>query len=108
MDPRDEKQPAAAASSDPLWRRKVVAEQRVAAALAAIQEAQGLISYAAQALSSVNGLCPAYLRVGRLYDRVHRTWYAVRDKAGVVKRRGKLTLDHDPDSYESGRMGREG
>ena len=86
---------------DPLAARKTAAEVRVQAALGAIQEAQALVERAAQALSSVNGLCPEYEKLGRLYDQVHRTWYVVRDKADVVNRRGKLTLDHEPDAHEA-------
>jgi hypothetical protein len=86
---------------DPLSDRRVAAELRVRAALRAIQEAQALINDATQALSSVNGLCAEYEKLGRLYDAVHRTWYVVRDKADVVKRRGRLTLDHEPDDFEA-------
>ncbi len=86
---------------DPLAARKAAAEVRVRTALAAIQEAQGLVDRAAQALSSVNGLCPEYEKLGRLYEAVHRTWYVVRDKADGVSRRGRLTLDHEPDEREA-------
>ena len=58
MDVRDEKEPAAALASDPLRRRKAVAEQRVKAALEAIQEAQGLISYAARRCRPSTGSAP--------------------------------------------------
>jgi len=86
---------------DPLAARKAAAEVRVRAALAAIQEAQGLVDRAAQALCSVNGLCPEYEKLGKLYDQVHRAWYVVRDKAAAVARRGKLTLDHEPNEREA-------
>jgi hypothetical protein len=95
-------------ATDPLAARKAAAEARVQSALDAIQEAQALIGYAAQALSSVNGICPVYLKVSRLHDQVHRAWYLVRDRADAVKRRGKLTLDRDPDSYEDRYASREG
>jgi hypothetical protein len=87
--------------NDPLAARKAAAELRVRAALAAIQEAQALVDRAAQALCSVNGLCPEYERLGKLYEAVHRVWYVVRDKAAVVSRRGKLRLDHEPNEREA-------
>jgi hypothetical protein len=103
MERWEEKGTAAPVSSIALARRKAAAEERVKAALAAIEEAQGLIGQAVQALCPVNGLCPVYMKVSRLYDQVNRAWYVVRDRAAAVKGRGKLTLDHDPDSYQGGR-----
>lgn len=84
----------------PLARRKAAAEARIQAALDALEDAQALVHRAAQALCSINGLCAEYERLRRLYDHVHRTWYAVRDKARAVGRRSRLTLDHEPDAHE--------
>ncbi len=78
----------------------MAAEARVKAALDLIQEAQGLVSEATQALCSVNGVCAAYERLGRLYDQVHLAWYIVRDAADTAKHRGQLLLDHEPTVHE--------
>jgi hypothetical protein len=80
---------------------EAAADARVRTALACIEEAQMCISRARAALSSVNGLCPEYEKLNRLYDQIHRSWYLVRDRAATVRGRGKLTLDHEPTEHES-------
>jgi hypothetical protein len=86
---------------DALATRKAAAEARVRAALDAIQEAQGLVDRAAQALCSVKGVRAAHERLGRLYDQVHLAWYVVRDAADSVRHRGALLLDHEPGACEA-------
>jgi hypothetical protein len=81
--------------------REAAADARVRTALVYIEEAQALIGRATQALSSVNGVCAEYQKLGRLYDQIHRSWYVVRDRAAVVRGRGKLTLDHEPTEHEA-------
>lgn len=88
---------------DPLAVRKAAAEARVQAALDAIQEAQGFVDRAAQALCSVKGVSAEHERLGRLYDQVHLTWYIVRDAADAVRHRGALLLDHEPEACEAER-----
>lgn len=86
--------------SGPLVARQAAAEARVEAALAAIQEAQTLIDQAAQALCSVSGMVPEWRKLGALHGQVKRGWYAVRGKADSLSLKGRLLLDHPPDSYE--------
>jgi hypothetical protein len=81
--------------------REAAADLRVRAALVYIEQAQALIGRATQALSSVNGICAECQKLGRLYDQIHRSWYVVRDRAAVVRGRGKLTLDHEPTEHET-------
>jgi hypothetical protein len=81
--------------------RRDAGEARVAAALAAIQEAQGLIGQATRGLCSVNGMVAEWRRLGKLYEQVRRTWYAVETKRDRLRLRGGPTLDHEPDSHEA-------
>jgi hypothetical protein len=87
--------------SAPEDRRVAAAKECVAVALDSIEEAQRFIDLAGQALCGVRGLAPEWRKVGALYDRVKRTWYTVRDKAGRLSRQGRLILDHHP-SFDEG------
>ena len=73
--------------------RQATAEIRVQMALNSIQEAQRLVEQATQALSRVDGMIPEWKRLGSLYDRLHRTWYAVSAGANRLRRRGQLQVD---------------
>lgn len=84
---------------DPRARRKA-AENRVKVALHAIEEAQGLLELACQALSSVRGMHGEWQKVGDMYDRVKSTWYAVEKRGEALRLRGQLELDKEPDGYE--------
>lgn len=92
---------------DPLAERKAAAEARVETALDCIQKAQLLLGRAAQALSSVNGMAVEWRKVGARYDQVHGTWYAVERKAAVLRAKGRLVLDREPDAYELRAAGRD-
>jgi hypothetical protein len=75
------------------WPFRVDDLQRVAQALALIQEAQDLLETACQQLSPVAGFCRAWEAVGKSRDQVHRTWYAVesrRQRAVAAACRGKI------------------
>jgi hypothetical protein len=85
---------------DPLAARKAAGEARVGAALDLIQEAQLLLGRACAALSSVQGMNPSWREVGKRYDQVHGTWYAVERKAASARARGFLLLDHEPSRDE--------
>ncbi len=89
-----------ACASGSLAARQAAAEARVEVALASIQEAQKRIDQAAQALCSMSGMVPEWRKLGALHDRVKRAWYAVRGKADRLSLKGRLLLDHEPDSYE--------
>ena len=85
---------------DPLAARTAAAEARVRAALDLIQEAQVLLGRACAALSSVQGMKASWRQVGKRYDQVHGTWYAVEEKAARIRARGWLLLDHEPSCDE--------
>lgn len=87
--------------SEALSGRKAAAEARLKAALDSVDEAQRLLEQAAQALCSVSGMVAEWRRVGKLYDQVRRTWYALAGKGGRLRRSGGLLLDHKPNSHES-------
>ncbi len=82
--------------NDVLSARRAAAGARVKAALDLIQEAQLLLGRACAALSSVQGMNPAWREVGKRYDQVHGTWYQVEKKAARLRARGRLLLDHEP------------
>lgn len=81
--------------------RRAAAEARVEAALQCIQEAQMILGRAAQELSSVKGMAVEWRKVGAPYDQVHGAWYAVERKAAVLRARGRLLLDREPDAHEA-------
>lgn len=65
------------------------ARARVQRALQHIQRAQEELGRAQSELSSIAGAATLGSLIGKLYDRVHASWYRVRD--GAAKR--KLDLD---------------
>jgi hypothetical protein len=73
----------------------------VEVALAAIQQAQRLLERATQALSAVNGMTSEWKRLGTLHDRVRGAWYDVTGKSDSLLLKGRLVLDHEPDSHEA-------
>ena len=81
--------------------REAVADARVRAALACIEDAQGLIDRAGQALCSVEGMRPEWNRMGRVYEQVKRSWYAVANKADRLRGKRRLKLDHEPTEHEA-------
>jgi hypothetical protein len=80
--------------------RKAAAEVRVAVAVASLRETKQLIEQAAQALSGVSGLAREWRRLGTLHEQVTRSLYAVRGRADSLSLKGRLVLDHEPDSDE--------
>jgi len=80
--------------------RAAAAEAWVKAALACIQDAQTMLDRAAQALCSVTGMRPEWSRLGRVYEQVKGSWYAVSGKATNLRVKGRLTLDHEPTEHE--------
>jgi hypothetical protein len=91
----------------PLTAREA-AEARVEAALASMREAQKLIDQAAQALCSVKGMAREWRKLGALHDQARRAWYAVTGRADSLSLKGRLLLDHEPDSYEEHFAARRG
>lgn len=61
--------------------------EKIQEALAKIEEAQNLISAAAQDLSPIPGFAAEWHATCRLYERVKRHWYRVANKN--AKRRGE-------------------
>lgn len=61
------------------------ARMRVDRALQHIQRAQEELGRAQAELSSVIGVMPLWNLVGKLYDRVHSSWYQVKAKADRVQ-----------------------
>ncbi len=86
--------------SMPVTSRKAAAEVRVAVAVTSLREAQQLIAEAAQALSPVRSLAREWRRLGTLQEQVTRSFYAVRGRADSLSLKGRLVLDHEPDSDE--------
>jgi len=85
----------------PVTSRKAAAEVRVAVAVASLREAQRLIEEAAQALSAVDGLAREWRRLDALHEQVTRSFYDVRGRADTLALKGRLVLDHEPDSDEA-------
>jgi hypothetical protein len=85
----------------PVTSREAAAEVRVAVAVASLREAQRLIEEAAQALSAVNGLVREWRRLDRLHEQVTCSFYAVRGRADSLVLKGRLVLNHEPDSDEA-------
>jgi hypothetical protein len=77
------------------------ADARVRVALRLIEEAQGLLDQACQALCSVSGMYMEWRKVGRVGDQAKASWYAVEKKAKRLEHEGRLVLDHEPDTYEA-------
>jgi hypothetical protein len=88
------------AARDPLAARKAAAQVRLEEALAAIEEAQGLIDRAGASLCSVRGMAKEWRRLGALYDKVKATWYAVNNRARRLRTAGHLLLDREPAACE--------
>lgn len=91
---------AVACASGSLAARQAAAGARVEVALASIEEAQKQIDQAAQALCSVSGMVREWRKLSALHDQVKRAWYAVTGKADSLSLKGRLLLDHEPDSHE--------
>jgi hypothetical protein len=100
MEMRDSDEADVVVSADPRMRRKAAAEMRLEEALAAIEEAQGLIDRAGAGLSSVRGMEREWKQLGALYEKVKGTWSAVNNRARRLRTAGRLLLDREPDAYE--------
>jgi len=61
------------------------ADPNVQEALEKIEEAQNLISSAAQCLSPVEGLAKEYFATQRLYDAVKKHWYRVANRDAKLR-----------------------
>jgi hypothetical protein len=88
--------------SDTKAARKVLAAARVQEALDWIEKAQKQLERACEALSSVQGMAPAWKSVGKQEDEVRNTWYVVRKRAWL--KRELLILDREPTEEELERL----
>jgi len=48
----------------------------------------------------VKGMAREWRKLGALHDQVRCAWYAVTGRADSLSLKGRLLLDHEPDSYE--------
>jgi len=92
--------PNGAADEARVRAQQQAADARVRVALRSIEDAQRLLEQATQALSSVRGMGLEWRKVGSLHDQVKGSWYAVDRRVSRLVRTGRLTLDHEPGSYE--------
>ena len=95
--------PERASAPDSRARQQAAAEERVVAALVALERAQRLVEEATQALSGVSGLGREWRSLGALHDRVKRAWYEVRGRSDSLCLKGRLLLDHEAGPGEAPR-----